>query len=302
MQPSSDLIPHDAFRRCVDHVLRVHGAEALSYAPSQGLERLRVLVAAELAAGGIHVGADDILITSGSQQAIDLIARALVNPGDMFLTEGRTYSGALNILAASGADIVGIPSDAEGPDLAAIEPLPGLGQVKGFYLMPSSRNPTGTSISAARREALVAWSQRSSVPLLEDDYGADRVLDERAPRLMPLRSLSSDVLHLGTYSKKLIPALRVGFIVCPPAMRGPLTRLKHAMDLGTSALLQHALAEFLDRGLLRAHLRTVNEAYRVRRDALVEGLRASVPSEVTFQVPDRAAWSCGLSLPPGDGP
>ncbi|MCC6622862.1 MAG: PLP-dependent aminotransferase family protein [Deltaproteobacteria bacterium] len=301
MQPSADLIPHEAMRKCLDHVLRTHGAAALSYAPSQGLERLRALIAAELAGVGVHASPDDILITSGSQQAIDLIARALVNPGDMFLTEGRTYSGALNILTAAGADIIGVPSDAEGPDLAALEPLPGLGQVKGLYLMPSSRNPTGTSISAARREALVAWARRSSVPLLEDDYGADLLLDEATPRLPSLRSLSPDVLHLGTYSKKLMPALRVGFIVCPPALRGPLTTLKHAMDLGTSALLQHALAEFLDRGLLRAHLRTVNAAYRERRDALVDGLRASLPSEATFEVPERGVvlW---LSLPPGIDP
>jgi len=301
MQPSADLIPHEAMRKCLDHVLRTHAAAALSYAPSQGLERLRALVATELAGAGVHAGADDILITSGSQQGIDLIARALVNPGDMFLTEGRTYSGALNILTAAGADIIGVPSDADGPDLAALEPLPGLGQVKGFYLMPSSRNPTGTSISGARRQALVAWARRASVPLVEDDYGADLVLDESAPRPPSLRALWPEVLHLGTFSKKLMPALRVGFVVCPPALRGPLTSLKHAMDLGTSALLQHALAEFLDRGLLRAHLRTVNAAYRERRDALVDGLTGALPDDVTFQVPDRgvALW---LSLPPGIDP
>lgn len=295
MQPSPDLIPHESFRRALDHVLRTHGPDALAYAPSQGLERLRELVAKDLATSGIHASPDDIVVTSGSQQAIDVIARALVNPGDVVLTEARTYSGALNVLAASGAEIVGIPGDDEGPLLDTLDHVPG--RLKAFYLMPNSRNPTGTSISAARREALVAWARRERVPVIEDDYGADLVLDADAPRLPALRALAPEVLHLGTFSKKLMPALRVGFIVCPPAMRGPLTSMKHAMDLGTSALLQHALAEFLDRGHLRAHLATVCAAYRERRDALVEALRKHLPREVTFAVPDRGVvlW---LALPP----
>ncbi|MFO0750731.1 MAG: PLP-dependent aminotransferase family protein [Myxococcota bacterium] len=299
MQPSPDLIPHDAFRRCLDHVLKTLGPEALAYAPSQGLERLRELIAADLGQNGIHASPDDVIITSGSQQAFDVIARTLVNPGDVFLTEARTYSGALNILAASGAEVVGIPGDDEGPSIDAAQRTTGHvpGRLKGFYLMPNSRNPTGTSISTPRREALVAWARKERVPLVEDDYGADLVLDDAAPRLPALRALAPEVLHLGTFSKKLMPALRVGFIVCPPALRGPLTSLKHAMDLGTSAVLQHALAEFLDRGLLRAHLKTVCAAYRERRDVLAEALTKHLPREVTFKVPDRGVvlW---LALPP----
>lgn len=299
MQASLDLLPHQDFRACMDHVLATLGPEALGYAPGQGLERLRVLVAGELGHSGIAVSADDILITTGSQQALDLVARALVDPGDAFLTEGRTYSGALNILTACGADVIGVPGDDEGPDMRTLRAL-GRRRPKGLYLMPSSRNPTGTSISEPRRKALVDWSQEAGIPLVEDDYGADLEL-EPGTTLASLRSLDSDVFHVGTYSKKLIPALRVGFIVCPPTMRGPLTRLKHAMDLGTSTLLQHALAEFLERGLLQAHLARVTSAYRQRRDALAAALRESLPEEVTFKLPDRGVvlW---LSLPPGVDP
>jgi len=306
MQPSADLIPHEDFRSCVDHVLATLGPEAMSYAPSQGLERLRALIARELAPAGILVGPDDILITSGSQQAIDLIARTLVNPReDAFLTEGPTYSGALNILATNGADVIEVPGDRDGPELELLDALTTRTRrtqpIKGFYLMPNSRNPTGTSIAPARREGLVEWSRRAEIPLVEDDYGADLELDVDAPRPLALRALDPEVLHLGTFSKKLMPALRVGFIVCPPAMRAPLTSLKHAMDLGTSALLQHGLAEFLDRGLMRTHLTRIRAAYRERRDALVEALHEHLPREVTFDVPERGVvlW---LSLPPGADP
>lgn len=299
MQASADLLPHEDFRRCIDAVMARLGPDALGYAPGQGLERLRGLIARELERDGMVVDPDDILITTGSQQALDLVARSLVDAGDVFLTEGRTYSGALNVLTASGAEVVGIPTDDEGPDMAALRVL-ATGRVKGLYLMPNSRNPTGSTISEARRRDVVAWSQEVRVPLVEDDYGSDLILDP-GPALTHLRALDPNVFHVGTYSKKLIPALRVGYMVCPAAMRGPLVRLKHAMDLGTSTLLQHALAEFLERGLLPRHLERVCAAYRARRDALVETLAAVLPDGCSFRVPDRGVvlW---LSLPPGLDP
>lgn len=295
MQASTDLLPHEAFRTCLDHVMATLGSDALGYAPGQGLERLRTAIAAELGRSGMKVRADDLLITTGSQQALDLVARSLVDPGDAFLTEGPTYSGALNILTACRADVIGVPGDDEGPALRALRAYERR-RPKGLYLMPSSRNPTGTSISETRRRELVDWSESAGVPLIEDDYGADLDLEPGAG-LPPLRALSPEVVLVGTYSKKLIPALRVGFIVCPPPLRAPLTRLKHAMDLGTSTLLQHALAEFLERGLLAPHLAHVTAVYRQRRDALVASLRESLPPEVEFGVPVRGVvlW---LSLPP----
>ena len=148
-----------------------------------------------------------------------------------------------------------MPSDNEGPDLATLERHCHAG-VKGLYVMPNCQNPTGTRISAVRRQALLAWSQKARVPLIEDDYASDLQLDGQLPP-PALRSLDGDVIYMGTYSKKLIPALRIGYLLCPPALRPHLTALKHAIDLGTSGILQHALAEFLERGYLRAHLALV---------------------------------------------
>ncbi|MBL4689098.1 MAG: PLP-dependent aminotransferase family protein [Nannocystaceae bacterium] len=171
---------------------------------------------------------------------------------------------------------------------------------KGLYLMPNGHNPTGRCISARRREALVAWSHRSGVPLIEDDYCADLDLDG-VPTPPSLRALDSQVLHIGTFSKRLIPALRIGYVAFPPALGRHLMALKDTMDLGSSLLLQHALAEFLERGHLHAHLQHVLPKYRQRRAALEAGLERLMPAEVQWSRASRGlvTW---LSLPSGIDP
>jgi DNA-binding transcriptional MocR family regulator len=295
MVPSPDLLPHELFRRCLEHALRSQRGRALGYAPREGVPRLRELVAQDLARQGIPASAEDVLITTGSQQALDLIVRALVNPGEPVLVNETTYHGALSLLAIGGARIIGVPSDEEGPELAAIQRYGGSG-VKLLYLMPSCQNPIGCRISQRRREALVSWSRAAGVPLVEDDYASDLDLDD-APQVTPLRALDGEVLYFGTYSKKLIPSLRIGYLVCPPALRPALCQLKQAMDLGTSALLQHALAEFLERGWLGPHLGAVRAEYRRRRDALEEALRRHLPRAVRWKRPE-AGLALWIPAPP----
>ena len=290
MQPSADLLPDDLFRRCMDHVLRTQRHKALGYGPREGVPRLRALVAEDLARQGIPACADDVVITTGSQQALDLVVRALVNPGDPVLVNETTYHGALNLLALGGARILGVPSDEDGPDPRALERYGRMG-AKLLYLMPNCQNPIGTRISAERREALVEWSHAAGVPLVEDDYASDLHLEPEPP-LPALRTLDGEVIYLGTYSKKLIPALRIGYLVCPRALRLAVGRLKQAMDLGTSALLQHALAEFLERGYLSPHLAMVCAEYRRRRDALEAALRRHLPRSALWKRPETgvALW------------
>lgn len=293
MQPSPDLLPADELRRCVDHILRVQGPKALGYAPREGLAKLRELIARDLAASGVPADPEHIIVTTGSQQALDAVARCLVNPGDAVAVEAETYTGAINIMTAAGARLVSVPGDEEGPDMGALERVSG---AKCLYLMPNSRNPTGSSISEARRRSLVAWSRRANVALIEDDYGADLELDQ-IPAPPALRALDADVIYVSTYSKRLIPALRVGFVVCPPGLERYLLNVKHMLDLGTSALLQHALAEFLERGYLQAHLQRSLPEYRRRRDALEEALSRWMPPEVSWSHVGRGVvqW---LRLPP----
>lgn len=304
MQPSPDLIPALAFADCMNAVLGRLGAKALGYAPSQGAGELRQLIVTDLLRSGISCEPEDIVITTGSQQGLDLLARTLIDPGDAFFTEARTYSGALTIFAASGADVIGIQSDDAGPSATELDrryaALPAAQRLKGMYLVPNARNPTGTSIEGSKRGDLLRWAATRGVPIIEDDYGADLWLEPSAA-MQPLRALDPNVVYLGTFSKKLMPALRVGFLVVPPQLREPLLALKHTMDLGTSPLLQLALAEYLRRGLLGPHLERVQRAYRRRRDILAEALRQHIPDIITFRIPQQglALW---LSLPAGLDP
>lgn len=292
MQPDPALIPEELFRRCLEHVMRTVGSRALGYAPSEGVPRLRERIAHDLVRQGVPARPEDVLVTSGSQQAVDVIARGLVDRGDVVLAQESTYTGAIQIFAAAGARMVGVPCDGEGPDPAWLRSL---GRAKAFYLMPNHCNPTGACISARRREELVAWSRETGTPIVEDDYAADLELDGGTPP-PALRALDGDVIYVGTFSKKLIPALRIGFVLCPPSLAPHVIALKHATDLGTSGLMQHALAEFLERGYMSAHLNQIRGAYRARRDALVSALRTHLPANVRFEAPSRGT-TLWLSLP-----
>jgi GntR family transcriptional regulator/MocR family aminotransferase len=292
MQPSPDLVPDDLFRRCLDHVLKTHGARAMGYAPDEGVPRLRERIAEDLVRQGVPARAEDVLVTTGSQQALDVVARALVDPGDTILAQEMTYPGALRIFAAAGARVESVPADREGPVVSAIGSR---GRIKAMYLQTSHCNPTGACVGEARRRELVRFSRERGVPLVEDDYAADLELDGTPPP-PALRALDGEVIYAGTYSKKLIPALRVGFLLSPPSLREHLVALKHTTDLGTSMLLQHALAEFLERGYLVAHLGRVRTEYRSRRDTLVASLDKHLPKSVQFDVPARGV-TLWLRLP-----
>jgi DNA-binding transcriptional MocR family regulator len=225
-----------------------------------------------------------------------VIARTLIHPGDCFLVNRTTYSGAIDVLTAAGARLIGVPSDDEGPDPAALERLAS-SHAKGFYLMPNCQNPTGEVVSQRRREFLVDWSHRARIPIIEDDYGSDLMLDDE--QLPPaLRALDADVVYIGTFSKKLLPALRVGFMVCPRGLKTHVSALRHAMDLGTSPLMQHSLAEFIERGYLLPHLRRVKAEYRNRRDALERSLASHLPAQVRWRSP-RTGVVLWLPLPSG---
>ncbi|MEM9193584.1 MAG: PLP-dependent aminotransferase family protein [Myxococcota bacterium] len=295
MQPPEELLPHELLRRCLDHVLQTVGPKALGYAPRDGVLRLRMAIVEDLARQGVPARVEDLLITTGSQQALDLLGRALIEPEEPLLVQQATYTGAIQVFSSAGARLISVPSDGEGPSLGALDRL--AIRARGFYLMPNHCNPTGEEISEARRRELCRWARQRNVPLIEDDYAADLVLDDHPP-VPAMRSLDGEVIYVGTYSKKLIPALRIGFIVCPPGLKPELVSLKHSFDLGSSTLMQFALAEFLDRGYMAAHLNTLRRVYRTRRAALVDALRQHLPKEIRFRVP-RRGLTLWLDLPEG---
>jgi DNA-binding transcriptional MocR family regulator len=297
MQPSADLIPDDLLRRCIAHALSGHALSTLSYAPPEGTLRLREQIAKDLVGRGVPVRADEVIVTSGSQQGLDLVARTLLNPGDTLLVEPTTYSGAIELFTLAGARLVSVPMDASGPDPAGLERAyrP---EVKALYLMPNAHNPTGRTLPAERRRALVAWSRASGVPIIEDDYAAGLGLEPELEALPHLRALDGEVIHVSTFSKRLAPALRMGYVIAPAELRPVLTSTKRVVDLGASLVLQQALAEFMERGYLRAHALRIREAYRARRDALDGALKKALPPGVRWDKPTHGLvlW---LVLPPG---
>jgi len=294
MHPSNELIPSELIRRSTDAVIKQHGADALGYGPPQGLSELRHLISIELGRASIPAREEEVIITTGSQQALDLVARMLCDPGDTVLMEEHSYSGAINAFTSIGARIRPLACDEHGPKMNALEAVQ-QGSIKALYLMPSCSNPTGRTISQQRRQQLLQWSAERGVPIIEDDYGAD-LDDEGLPPAM--RSGNGDVLYLGTFSKKLAPALRVGFIIAPTALVPRIVALKQSMDLGTSLLQQYVLAEFISRGYLRSHLRKIQTAYHQRRITLAAALRQHLPEGVQLRVPE-AGVLMWLRLPDG---
>lgn len=294
MQPSADDMPHELLRRCITRALSEHGASTMTYGPPEGTHRLREQIARDLALRGVPVGADDVLVTSGSQQGLDVVARALIDPGDTVLVEPTTYAGAIDVFRMAGARLVAVPTDAHGPDPSSFERLR-RPDVKALYVMPNAHNPLGRTLSTERRRALVTWSRSTGVPIIEDDYAAGLKLDD-APGPPHLRALDGEVIHVSTLSKRLVPALRIGYLVAPAPLRAVLTSTKQVIDLGASLVLQHGVAEFMERGYLRAHGQRTTRAYRARRDALDQALRKSLPPEITWQLPSHGVvmW---LQLP-----
>jgi DNA-binding transcriptional MocR family regulator len=299
MQPAPDLIPDALLRRCVTHVLAQNGAAVLGYPPPQGLLRTRQLIAQTLAQRGVPARAEEVLVTSGSQQGLDLLTRVLINPGDVVLIEPTTYSGAIDLFSLAGARLVAVPMDPEGPSPEALARLV-RPDVKALYIMPNAHNPTGRTIGAERRRALVAWSQHAGIPIIEDDYAADLALDERdSPP--SLRALSGEVIYVSTFSKCLAPGLRLGCVVAPARLMPMFSSVKRIVDLGASPIAQATLAEFIERGYLRAHMRGVRREYRVRRDALHASLSKHLPRSCRWELPSHGIvmW---LRLPDGLDP
>ena len=283
--PAAELIPVEPFRHALSRALDRHGVEALSYGPTAGYAPLRETVAQRMRAKGMPATADDVLITNGAQQALELVFRAFVERGDAVAIEEPTYTGALSVLGALGARVVGIPMDQEGirPDLLSIameRHRPRL-----IYVQPTFQNPTTRVTSEGRRRELLALANRYRCPIVEDDWAGD--LRFEGPDLPSLHALDSGqhVIYLSTFSKMLMPGLRLGWLAAPPPVMDRLIELKRLQDCGTSPLLQTALDVFLREGGLDVHLERVRPAYRTRRDAMVEALERHFPEDARFERP-----------------
>jgi DNA-binding transcriptional MocR family regulator len=296
--PAADLMPVEPFGRAMAAVLRERGVEVLTYGPTAGWPALRETIAREMRRRGSAVDADGILVTHGSQQALDLVFRSLLDPGDPVVLEDPTYTGALSVLASLGAHLVPVPMDAEGirPDLLALALERQRPRV--LYLQPTFQNPTSSVMSEARRREVLALAARYQVPVVEDDWAGDlRFEGHELPTLHALDG-GRQVIYLSTFSKKLLPGLRVGWLAAPPPVLERLVALKQIQDCGTSPLVQAALHAFLVDGGLENHLERVRPEYRRRRDAMLQALERRFPPGATWTRPEGGLF-LWVTLPRG---
>lgn len=288
--PAPGFFDLEGIGQAFERAMREAPHEALQYGATDGQPSLRASLATLMKGRGADVRPDRIVVTAGSQQAIDLLARALIDPGDRVALEHPSYLAALQAFALSGAAFVTLQGDADG---ACVEQLfeAATPKPKLVYLVTNFANPTGATLSLARRRALLEWAVRNRVFVVEDDpYGELRTDGEALPPLIALARDLPGAAHwcgyVSTLSKVLSPGLRIGFAVLPPWLRDPVVRAKQALDLHTGTLAQSVADRYLRSGRLAGRLPQLRAAYGARRDALCAALAARFAQSLQFRRPD----------------
>ncbi|MGZ5715809.1 MAG: aminotransferase-like domain-containing protein, partial [Caldimonas sp.] len=272
--PSPDTFPIEAMRVASERVLRETPREALQYAASEGYMPLREWVAAEMAGHGLAVDAAQVLITTGSQQGLDLVGKALVDAGSRVAVESPTYLGALQAFTAYEPEFVAIDCDDQGPLPDAL-----VRQARGarfLYVLPNFQNPGGRSIGAARRDAIALSARAIGLPIVEDNPYGDLWFDA-APAPPIAARWREGTIYLGSFSKVLAPGLRLGYAIAPPAVFPKLLQAKQAADLHTPGFNQRVVHEVIRAGFLKEHVPTIRARYKAQRDAMQAALLAHLP-------------------------
>lgn len=292
--PAPDVFPVEEFNEACQRVLRESGAKALQYGPTEGYLPLRELIVRHTSRYGINVTPDNILITSGSQQALDLLGKILINPGDHILVESPTYLGALQAWSAYGAEYVTVPMDENGMNTDLLEEALRSGP-KFIYVLPNFQNPTGVTLSLERRSKVVELADRYGVPIVEDDpYGQLRYEGEHLPPVVLLDSQYRDcvtpdyrgnVIYLSTFSKTLAPGLRLAWVVAPPEVIRKLVQAKQGADLHTSTFNQLVTYEVSRGGFIDQHVKLIRKVYGERRDVMLAAMDRFFPPGVEWTHP-----------------
>jgi len=305
--PAPDVFPIQRFEDACHKVLTEQASLALQYGETEGYRPLRELIASNMARYGIKAKLENVMITSGSQQALDLIGKLFINRGDRVLLEAPTYLGALQAFNVYGAEYESVPIDNDGLRTELLE-QPLRSGPKFMYVLPNFQNPAGTTLSEGRRHELVLLADRYGIPIVEDDpYGQLRYEGEHLPPLVVLdrENLRRDqgysignVIYLSTFSKTLAPGLRLGWIVAPPEVIGKLTQLKQGADLHTSTFTQFVAYEVARDGFLDKHVKLIRKIYGERRDVMLQALQEFFPPTVTWTHP-KGGLFLWVTLPEG---
>jgi GntR family transcriptional regulator/MocR family aminotransferase len=277
--------PVKEFYKAIKDVMQRDGIAALEFGDVKGYMPLRATIAHVLASQGLRAAPEAILITSGSQQALALIAQILLRPGDAVLVEEPTYDVALDLFHAHNLKVVGCPTDAWGMQVEKLETLLQQHHPQLIYSIPNFQNPTGACLSVPRRRQLIALADRYNIPILEDDFVGDLRYDGRAQPALKALDPGGRVIYVGTFSKMLMPGLRMGFLVADGPIYDRLVTLKRVHDLTTSTLIQRALELYVTVGRYQAHVRRSCQIYRKRRDAMVLAIERHLPAGVQLTPP-----------------
>ena len=305
--PAAEYFPVERFQEACQRVLATQSHQALQYSPTEGYQPLREMIAERLSRYNICVNAENVMITSGSQQALSLIGALLINPGDHVLVEQPTYLGALQAFATYQASYVGVQADDDG---ICVDDIPAALRhgPKFMYILPNFQNPAGVTISAERRVRLIALAQQQGVPIVEDDpYGQLRYEGEHLDPLVSIDAklagnngdgYTGNVIYLSTFSKTLAPGLRTAWVVASPDVIYKLVQLKQGADLHTSTFNQMVIYEVAKDGFLDAHVERLRSVYSQRRDTMLAALDQYMPPEVRWTHPQGGLF-LWMQLPDG---
>jgi len=297
--PDATLFPAEQLDAVFHEIIRETGGAAMQYAPSNGLPHLRAQIAGLMTADGMACTGDDVLILQGSQQGLDFAARMLIDPGDVIITEDPTFLGALIAFAPSQPDYAVVPIDADGMQTDRLETvLAANPRAKMIYTVPDFQNPTGVTLSLNRRKQLIALANRHDLIVLEDTpYRQIRFAGQNLPTLKSLDT-EGRVIHLGSFSKVLVPGLRIGWAVASPDILGRMGLLKVAADTQTSTLNMAAASLFLDRYDLATHILKLRTAYADKKEAMLDAIRQHFPQDVAATDPEGGLFTW-LTFPEG---
>ena len=292
--PAPELFPIERFKEAAEIVLTEMGERALQYGTTEGYQPLREMIAFNASKYGIQISADNVLITSGSQQALDLLGRIFINRGDRVLVESPTYLGALQAWNAYGVKYVTIPFDEDGMQTDQLESRLRTG-LKFIYVLPNFQNPTGATMSRERRVQLVEMANAYGVPIVEDDpYGQLRYEGEHLPPVVVLDDeirakevpiYGGNVIYTSTFSKILAPGLRLAWVVAPSEVIKKLVQAKQGCDLNSSTFNQYLVYEVANSPWMKTHIKTIRETYKERRDVMLKALEEFMPEGVNWTRP-----------------
>lgn len=307
--PAAEVFPAKEIAAASQRLLETQGPQALQYGATEGYMPLRQLIVDRMRRYGIEVSAANVLITCGSQQALDLIGRLLINPGDRVLVERPSYMGALQAFNAYQPEWLTVPIDDDGVCIPEFEEALRSGP-KFLYLLPNFHNPGGVTMSGERRRRVVDLANHYGVPILEDDpYGQLRYRGEHLPPLVKIdaemhdcdhgqHAFTGNVMYLSTFSKVLAPGLRIGWVVAPEDVVGKLVQIKQGADLHTGTFAQMVAYETAKDGFLDKHVRRIREVYGERLVAMLAAMERHFPREVRWTRPDGGLF-LWVTLPAG---